>query len=283
MTFPTEVTVPRMRDIKAQMPKAVCAFGQSNVNENLIVNREKPPFDNPDIRRATALALDRTAFVDILFEGQADIGGLLLPPPNGVRGMPESMMREMVGYNPDIAKNRAQGKAIMEKPGYGPNNHLKVKISTRNIPAYRDPAVILIDHLNEIYIEGEPDPVDTSLWFSKVARKDYAAGLNLTGNAVDDPDQTFYENYAGKSERNYSECCNPELEKLFEPQSQEVDVDKRKKLVWDIGRRLQDDVARPVIPHIRAGTCRAPEVQGFTPMVNSPYNGYRFEDLWLDR
>jgi len=283
MTFPTEVTAPLMRDIKSQMPKAVCVFGPSNVNENLIVNREKPPFDNVDIRRAMALSLDRKAFIDILFEGQADIGGSLLPPPNGVWGMPESQMRDMLGYDPDIAKNRAAGRAIMEKLGYSATNRLKVKVSTRNIPAYRDPAVILIDHLKEIHIEGELDPVDTSLWFSKVARKDYSVGLNLTGNAVDDPDQTFYENFACKSERNYSEYCNPELEKLFDKQSSETNVEARKKLVWEIDRRIQDDVARPVILHIHAGTCWAPELHGFTQMVNSSYNGYRFEELWLDR
>ena len=26
-----------------------------------------------------------------------------------------------------------------------------------------------------------------------------------------------------------------------------------------------------------------PDLKGYTPMANSPYNGYRFEDLWLDR
>ena len=283
MTFPPEVTPPLMRDIKSQMPKAVCVFGPMNVNENLIVNRERPPFDNADIRRAMALTIDRKAYIDILFEGLADIGGSLLPAPNGVWGMPEAMLRDMVGYNPDVAKNRAEARAIMEKLGYGPANRLKVKVSTRNIPAYRDPAVILIDNLKEIYIDGELDPVDTSLWFSKVARKDYAVGLNLTGNAVDDPDQAFYENYACKSERNYSEYCNPELEKLFDQQSAEVDPEKRKQLVWDIDRRIQNDVARPIILHMRGGTCWQPDVHGFTPMVNSSYNGYRYEDLWLDR
>lgn len=283
MTFPTEVTPPLMRDIKSQMPKAVCVFGPMNVNENLIVNRERPPFDNADIRRAMALTIDRKAYIDILFEGLADIGGSLLPAPNGVWGMPEAMLRDMVGYNPDVAKNRAEARAIMEKLGYGPANRLKVKVSTRNIPAYRDPAVILIDNLKEIYIDGELDPVDTSLWFSKVARKDYAVGLNLTGNAVDDPDQAFYENYACKSERNYSEYCNPELEKLFDQQSAEVDPEKRKQMVWDIDRRIQNDVARPIVLYMRGGTCWQPDVHGFTPMVNSSYNGYRYEDLWLDR
>ena len=283
MTFPMEVTPPIMRDIKAQAPKSVCFFGPQNVNENLIVNREKPPFDNAGIRRAMALTIDRKAFNDILFEGQGDIGGSLLPAPEGVWGMPKDMVEAMVGYNPDIAKNRAEARAIMEKLGYGPNNRLKVKVSTRNIPAYRDPAVILIDHLREIYIDGELEPMDTPVWFAKLTRKDYAVGLNLTGNSLDDPDQTFYENFACKSERNYSEYCNPELEKLFDTQSSETDIEKRKKLVWEIDQKIQNDVARPIILHMRGGTCWAPDVHGFTPMINSGYNGYRNEDIWLDR
>ncbi len=283
MTFPTEVTAPLVRDIQAQAPKAVCYFGPTNVNTNLIVNRSRPPFVNADIRRAMALTIDRKAFVDILFEGKADIGGSLLPAPAGIWGMPAEMRDAMVGYGPDVAKNRAEARAIMEKLGYGPNTRLKVKVSTRNIAQYRDPAVILIDHLKEIYIDGELEPVETSIWFSKLARQDYAVGLNLTGNAIDDPDQSFYENYACKSERNYSQYCNPELETAFDRQSAETDPEKRRRLVWEIDQKIQNDVARPVILHSHGGTCWQPEVHGYVPMLNSIYNGYRFEDVWLDR
>jgi peptide/nickel transport system substrate-binding protein len=116
-----------------------------------------------------------------------------------------------------------------------------------------------------------------------VARKDYALGLNLTGNAVDDPDQAFYENYACGSERNYTNYCNKDIEKLFDAQSVETDLDKRKKLVWEIDKKLQEDVARPIIFHSRTGTCWQPYVKGITVMVNSSYNGYRYENVWLDK
>ena len=146
-----------------------------------------------------------------------------------------------------MAKNREEARKLMEQAGYGPNNRLKIKVSTRNIPVYRDPAVILIDQLKQIYIDGELDMVETANWFSKIARKDYSVGLNLTGNAVDDPDQAFYENYACGSERNYTNYCNKDLEKLFDQQSMETDMAKRQKLVWDIDKQLQEDVARPIL------------------------------------
>ena len=283
MTFPTEVSIPLLKDVKSQAPQAICEVKPINVLTNLIVNREAPPFDNADVRRAMALAIDRKTFVDILFEGQADIGGNLLAPPAGVWGFPPDMLATLPGYGPDIAKNRAEARKLMEKAGYGPDKRLAVKISTRNIPVYRDPAVILIDQLREVYIDGELDVVETGNWFSKVARKDYAVGLNLTGNAVDDPDQSFYENYSCGSERNYTQYCNKELEQEFDKQSAETDIEKRKKLVWEIDRKLQEDVARPIIYQGRMGTCWQPYVKNMTIMSNSSYNGYRYEDVWMDK
>jgi peptide/nickel transport system substrate-binding protein len=254
-----------------------------NVSTNIIVNSSSPPFDNPDIRRALALTLDRKEFISILFEGKADIGGTMLPAPAGLWAMPKDMLETIPGYGPDIHANREAARRLMAKAGYGPDKHLAVKVSTRNINVYRDPAVILIDQLKHIYVDGELDVVETANWFPKIARKDYAIGLNLTGNAVDDPDQSFYENYSCHSERNDTNYCNPEIEKLFDQQSMETDVAKRKQLVWEIDKKLQEDVARPIIFHGREATCWQPYVKGVTVMVNSSYNGYRYEDVWLDK
>ena len=55
MTFPFEVTIPLLKDIKTQAPDAICDLAPGNASTNLIVNRDKPPFDNPDIRRAMSL------------------------------------------------------------------------------------------------------------------------------------------------------------------------------------------------------------------------------------
>ncbi|MBN8920921.1 MAG: peptide ABC transporter substrate-binding protein [Rhizobiales bacterium] len=283
MMFPTEVTVPVLKDVMKQMPSAVCKLVPTNVATNLIINRETEPFNNADVRRALALSLDRKAFSDILMEGKAGIGGTLLPPPEGVWGLPDNILKTIAGYGPDVKKSRDEARSLMQKAGYGPDKRLKLKVSTRNLAVYRDPAVILIDQLKEIYIDGELDVVETGAWFAKVARKDYAIGLNLTGNGIDEPDQSFYENYACGSERNYTQYCNKELQAMFDQQSVERDVEKRRKLVWEIDRRLQEDVARPILYHSRQAGCASPQVKGLTVMVNSSYNGYRYEQLWLDR
>ena len=91
--------------------------------------------------RPLALALDRKAFVDIITEGKGKIGGVMLAGPEGSWGMPPEMVATLPGYGADVEKSRAEARKIMEGLGYGPSNPLKVKVSTRNIPLYRDPAV----------------------------------------------------------------------------------------------------------------------------------------------
>ena len=70
---------------------------------------------------------------------------------------------------------------------------------------------------------------------------------------------------------------------MFDQQSIERDQEKRRQLVWEIDKRLQEDGARPILYHNRFATCRQPQLKGLTIMTNSLFNGWRMEDLWLDK
>ena len=281
MTFPYEVTMPLLKDVESQYKDAVCDVTPTNTAPNVLMN-PVPPFDNLDIRRAGAMTLDRHAFIDILTEGAGDIGTAMLPGPEGLWAMPAEMQKTLPGYDPDIAKSREAARALMRAHGYGPEKRLPVKLSTRNIASYRDAAVLLISQLKEIYIDGELDPIETAIWVPKLIRRDYQMGLSIVGNGVDDPDQGFPENYVCGS-RTYMDYCNPELDKLVAAQSEESDQEKRERIVWEIDRKLQQDAVRPILYYQRSASCRRPEVKGLTIMVNSTFNGWRMEDVWLDR
>ena len=156
-------------------------------------------------------------------QGQGDIDGAMQSPPGRAVGA-AARTRDPAGL---WARCRGQprrgAQADARNIGYGPDHRLAVKVATRNIAQYRDPAIILIDQMKEIYIDGELDAVETANWFPKIARKDYMVGANLSGSGVDDPDAYFFEHYACGSERNYTNYCNPELEKMYEQQSIEPD------------------------------------------------------------
>ena len=82
-----------LRDRRPTTPPSTCC-----------INRDKPPFDNADLRRALALTLDRKAFIDILAEGQGKIGGAMLPPPEGLWGMPPGDAGDDARLRPRRAK-----------------------------------------------------------------------------------------------------------------------------------------------------------------------------------
>src|SRR6516162_3130685 len=83
----------------------------------------------------------------------------------GIVGHPAEMLKALPGYGPDIAQRRVKARQIMETLGYGSDKRLAVTIAARNVPPWRDPTLILIDQLKEIYIDGELEPVDTTQWY----------------------------------------------------------------------------------------------------------------------
>jgi peptide/nickel transport system substrate-binding protein len=282
MTFPSDVTVPLLKNIRKDAPQAQCTMRESGVSTNLIINSEAPPFNNPKIRRALALTLDRKAFIDILSEGEDKMAGIMLPPPDGGWGMTPEMLKDLPGYG-DVAQAREEAKKLMQEAGYGPDKRLKIKVSTRNIAPFKDPAVILIDQLKQVYVDGELEIIDTAVYYNRVFKKDYVVALNLSGIAVDDPDVALFENYGCGSLRNYNNYCDAEMTKLFQAQSRELDPKKRQQMVWDIDHKLQAEIARPIIFYGRAAGCWQPQVRNLTLHINSIYNNWRFEDVWLER
>jgi peptide/nickel transport system substrate-binding protein len=142
--------------------------------------------------------------------------------------------------------------------------------------------VILIDQLRRIYIDADLELIESAVWPVRLAPRDFTLSLNLTGAGDDDPDIRFYENYVCGAGRNFSGYCNPAIDALVDRQSVETDFTRRRQMVWEIDRRLQEDYARPIIFHARSATCMQPWVKNLTIMLNSMYTGWRFDDVWLD-
>jgi peptide/nickel transport system substrate-binding protein len=247
-----------------------------------MVNRTEPPFDNPKIRRAMMLTIDRKAFNEIMGEGKLGIGGAMMPLPDGRWGMPSEVLEQQPGYAQDVEKSRTEGRKIMEGLGYTADKPLRIKVTTRSLDSYKNAAVILIDHLRAIHIAGELQVVESSVWYNLMQKKDYKVALNVTGVGVDDPDANLVENFLCKSERNFTRYCNKDIDRMILDQSRETDMEKRKHMVWEIEKALIADAARPVIYHSRGGTCWYPKVKGVVRHTNAIYNQWRFEDVWLD-
>ena len=283
ITTAGDVTAPLMADINARAPHVRCSLQPSNVFYHVLINNARPPFDDPRLRRAVTMALDRQSFIDILSHGRATMAGAMLPPPEGAWGMPREELAQLMGYAGTLEQRQAEARRIMEELGYGPAKRLKVKVATREFQSYKDPAVILVDQLNKVFFEADLEILDTTVWFGRLQRQDFTVAMNLTAAGVDDPDVMLAAGFGCKSETNFTKYCNPEVDRLLATQSAERDIGKRRQLVWQIERILADDVARPIILHSRVAQCWHPALEGHLRQENSIYNNWRFERHWLQR
>jgi peptide/nickel transport system substrate-binding protein len=151
-----------------------------------------------------------------------------------------------------------------------------------DIRFYKDPAVVLIDQLKEIYIDGELEAIDSTRYYPKIMRQEYTVGLNLQTSGPD-PDPTLDLFYGCGSSVNWDNYCNKEVDQLIEQQSIEGDPARRKQILWRIEHKLAEEDVRPIIFYADRGSCLRPWVKNAMVNSNSIFDSTRREDVWLDK
>jgi peptide/nickel transport system substrate-binding protein len=279
--MPLEMTKAMADAARAQAPSLVITEVGQNGSDNVILNHKRAPFDNPAVRRAVNLALDRNAYVRGVRQNGAVTGAALMPKPLGFWGLPEPELRALAGYR-DPAQDKAEAKRLLAGAGHGPDKPLRVDLVTRTLPIYLDLASFVVDQLRLIGMEATIKQLDTAAWFPALSRRDFQIGANLTAGGFDDPDAYLFENYKCGSPRNYTDYCSEQMDRLIDQQSQELDRAKRLKLVADIQRKLEADVARPMLGWRKEYFARWPHVKNLVPH-NALYNYGRMQEVWLDK
>ena len=279
---PLEMTKAMADAAKKSAPTLVISEVGQNGSDNVILNVKRAPFDNAMVRRAISLAMDRQGYVQSVRHGGAVVGVGLMPKPLGIWGLSDPELRTLPGYR-GSAVDKAEAKRLLASAGFGPGGKpVKVELSTRTLSIYLDVASFVADQLHQIGIEATVKQMDSAAWFPALARRDYQIGANLTAGGFDDPDAYFFENYKCGSSRNYSDYCNEETDRLIDQQSQELDRAKRIKLVLEIQRRIEADVARPMLGWRKEYFAHYPHVKNLVPH-NALYNYGRMQDVWLDK
>ena len=279
--FPGDATKTIAEQLVKVEPRIKLTITGQNVNDNLLLNVSKPPFNDIRVRRAISMAIDRRAAVQAVHQGGAVVGASMAPKPYGVWGLLDKDLARLPGYGKP-ADEKAQAKKLLAEAGFGPQNPLRLEMATRAIPIYIDLASFVINELKQIGVEATLKQIETAQWHPLATRKEYQAAPNLTGIGPDDPDANFYENYACGSPRNYTGYCDEQVMKLIDQQSQELDVKKRLELVAQIQKKLEEDAARPMIDWRLEYYLQWDYVKNLIPH-QSIYNWARMQEVWLDK
>jgi peptide/nickel transport system substrate-binding protein len=267
--------------VKKNAPSLVVAETGQLGSDNVVLNHKRAPFDNVAVRRAVSHAMDRAGSVQAVRHGGAVVGGALMSRPFGAWGLLDKDLRALPGYA-DPARDKAEARRLLMSAGYGPGKLLRVDLVTRNTPIYTDLASYVVDQLKQVGVEATVKQMETAAWFPALARRDYVIGANLTAPAIDDPDAALYENYKCGTSRNYTDYCSEEMDGLIDQQSSELDREKRLKMVWEIQKKLELDVARPILGWRKEYFTQWPYVKNLVPH-HSLYNWARKQEVWLDK
>ena len=281
VSFPNEVSKTNADQLKAAVPKLVITPYSTNVNDNVIMNIKKPPFDNVKVRLAVSHGIDRRALIQAVHQGGAVAGAAMAPKPYGVWGLLEGDLNGQPGYG-KAADDKAKARKLLAETGFSPQSPLKVEMVTRNIAIYVTMASFVISELKQIGIEATLKQIETAQWHATATRGDYQIGANLTGIGPDDPDANFYENFICGSPRNYSFYCNEQVMAQIHQQSQELDPKKRLVQVQAIQKKLEEEAARPLLDWRLDYFTVWPHVKNLIPH-QSIYNFGRMQEVWLDK
>jgi peptide/nickel transport system substrate-binding protein len=281
VSMPLEMTKTMADTLKQNAPSLVVHVIGQNGSDNVVLNHKRPPFDDLTVRRAINLALDRYAYVKGVRHDGAIVGAALMPPPQGAWGLLEKDLKALAGYR-DPARDKAEARRLLAGKGFDAARPLKVELVTRSIAIYVDLASFVADQLRQVGVEATVKQIESAQYFPLLARRQYQIGANLTASGIDDPDGYLYENYKCGSSRNYTDYCSDQTDRMIDAQSAALNRDRRLTMVWEIQRKLESEVARPMLGWRNEYFTRWPYVKNLVPH-NSLYNYARMQEVWLDR
>ncbi len=242
------------------------------------INVRKKPFDDPRVRQAVSLAIDRNAALKVLYLGEGKIGGYM--PPHGQWGVSPEELAKIPGYGPNKASEIEQAKQLLSEAGFP--SGFQTTITTRKLTSYEDVMVFAVDQLAKVGIKAQTKILETTQAYDAMSQGDFELGTWVYGVQTDDPDGIFGEHIICGAVRNYSGFCDKEVDALFNKQSQTLNVEERKKLVQEIERKALTLGGRVIL---RGGIGRPTlwnEVKNFKAHPDGDNNS-KFQDVWMSK
>ena len=250
----------------------------------IIMNTAKAPFDQPAVRKAVQLAVNPEPIIDNISEGMYSPG---YPAPRGFwYSLSDEEYENMPGFRTiDSVKHPddlAEAQALLEQAGLtGP---VSVTLHARNCCDYPDVAVLVKQQLeNALGWEITLKVMESGAGFDAYWAGDFQFAVQGSSIFMNDPDAIFARLIRGTNPQwtggGRGKYYAPQgLEVLFDQQVQEPDLEKRKAIVQEMARIVQEHTASPYL----YWTDRHHGVEHRIKNFNFTYQGMRWEHVWCD-
>jgi peptide/nickel transport system substrate-binding protein len=267
---------PEADILKRDFPDAVVALGPRAGWDTFVMNLSKPPFNDPRMRKAVALATDREKMIASAAEGWGVLGGYIGPHTPYALSLDE--LKQYPQFSDDMAKRQAEAKRLVAEAGYA--RGLDVELVLRRGPMYERGALSRQDDLKKVGINIKITMLDTAGFRDRIEAGDFQAYTVLNAVSYDDPDR-YYARLTCHSPDNLSKYCNPEFDQLFTEQSQTFDPKKRAEITHKMERILLQDVPDDRGFYWKSAMGYWNRVQQWPPLQGTTvYNFGKFEQVW---
>jgi peptide/nickel transport system substrate-binding protein len=267
---------PEADILKKDFPDAIVALGPRAGWDSFVMHHGKPPFNDPRVRKAIALATDREKMIAIAAEGWGVLGGYI--GPHTPYGLPLEELKQYPQFSDDMAKRQAEAKRLLADAGYA--RGLEVELVLRRGPLYERGALSRQDDLKKVGINIKITLLDTAGYRERTEKGDFQAFTVLNAVPIDDPD-LYYGRLVCNFTSNLGKYCNPEFDKLFQEQSQTFDVEKRVEITRQMERILLQDVPDDRGFYWKSGMAYWNQVKQWPPIRGTTvYNFGKFERVW---
>ncbi|WP_412972785.1 ABC transporter substrate-binding protein [Glaciecola sp. MF2-115] len=235
-------------------------------------NTSKPPFDNPKVRRALALAIDKTSLLEAIYLGQATRAKSLVPSASWAH---QSNMQD-IGYNPITARK------LLDEAGIPYN--FTMNIWAMPVQRAYNPNAMKMAQLMSSYLADVGVTVNIVSYDWTRFRENLTSGMHdsvLIGWSADngDPDN-FYRPLltcaAIPSGTNRARWCNPEYDALIENALKTDDSNERRIFYHRANQIIFRET--PLVPIAHAFHYQAVNNQ-IEGMTINPFGGIRFDDV----
>ncbi len=267
---------PEADILKKDFPDAVVALGPRAGWDTFMMHHGKPPFNDPRVRKAVALATDREKMIEIAAEGWGALGGYI--GPHTPYGLPLEELKKYPQFGDDMAKRQTEAKRLLAEAGYAKG--LDVELVLRRGPMYERGALSRQDDLKKVGINIKITLLDTAGYRDRTEKGDFQAYTVLQAVTFDDPD-LYYARLVCDSPSNLGKYCNSEFDKLFKEQSQTFEVQKRAEITRKMERILLQDIPDDRGFYWKSSMGYWNRVQKWPPIQGTTvFNFGKFEQVW---
>ena len=274
---------PKSRDDlkKVLGDKITVQEGDWNCSLFLTINHTRKPFDDPRVRRALNLALDRWGGSRYLTRIAIvkTVGGIVYP------GHPlatqKADLEKMEGYWPDVKKSRELAKKLLKEAGH-PN--LTFTLTNRGVDQpYKLVGTWAIDQWRKIGVRVKQDVVTTSVWYERLRKsKAYDVSTDANCQSVVNPISDISK-WLGSAGSNYAAYEDPVLEDLHGKMLRSADNAEVAKLMREFETHAISKQAHmlPTLWWRRISVYRS-YVKGWKTSP-SHYLNQHLDNVWLDK